>query len=102
MSTSRVIPIKKIAAAPAVEDAHVRLERAGFMRMMSIGEPHLSKLVGKYRALGYEVEVVLIKTAESGGQAGCNTGIDAGCTEPGESLETIYVRKRMQPTAESE
>jgi len=83
---SRVIPIKLIGNGPqaVAEDAqaraHARLERAGFMRMMTIGDPRLSEFVEKYKSRGYEVEV-LPADAEMGG-------------ETGQAFGTVYVRKR--------
>ena len=64
----RVIPIKLAVsrAAAVAEDAHVRLERAGFMRMMLIGEPRLSEFVKAYQARGYEVEALQYRDESTG------------------------------------
>ena len=102
MATGRVIPIKQLATGPAAvaDDVHARLERTGFMRMMVMGEPRLSELVEKYKALGYEVEVVPFTAEEAGGEAGCNTGFGAG-GETSQSYGTIYVRKHSRPIGEN-
>jgi hypothetical protein len=83
VSAPRVIPIKLIAAAGATvaEDASTRLEQAGFMRMMVIGEPRLSEFVNGYHALGYDVEVVPYR--------------DEDRMEMIPDCATIYVRKRV-------
>ena len=83
MSTARVIPIRLIAGGGAVaEDAHARLERAGFMRMMVIGEPRLSEFVRAYQARGYEVEVVAYRDEDRGG-------------EPIPDCATVFIRKAI-------
>ena len=83
MSTPRVIPIRLIAGgAGGTEDAHVRLERAGFMRMMVTGEPRLSEFVRAYQARGYEVEVVPYRDEDRGG-------------EPIPDCATVYIRKAI-------
>lgn len=98
MATKRVIPIKMLAsgAAAAAEEAHVRLERAGYMRMMALCEPRLSEFVGKYRALGYEVEVLPTQPEDAGGEGDGSAGGAAG-SEPGQAGGTIYVRKQNPP-----
>lgn len=60
MTTKKVIPLSPMRTArpDEIDALHERLERAGYMRMMQIGEPRLSELVAKYKAKGYEVEVV--------------------------------------------
>jgi hypothetical protein len=77
----RVIPIKPAlgSAAAVAQDAHVRLERAGFMRMMMIGEPRLSEFVKSYQALGYEVETVQYRDESTG--------------EVVQDCATIYIRR---------
>lgn len=49
MTARRVIPIGLIgdASRPSIDPAHAQLERAGFMRVMVVGEPRLSEIVGK-------------------------------------------------------
>jgi len=79
VGTSRVIPIRPLAAAAAADDLPARLERAGYLRMMLIGEPQLSRFAAKYEALGYEVHIVPVVAAEA----------------PSEALGQIYVRKRL-------
>jgi hypothetical protein len=92
VAAPRVIPIRVAVtgAAAIAEEAHVRLERAGFMRMMALGEPRLSEFVARYRALGYEVE--LVPHAEDGD----TPPRDAG-SAPMQDCATIYVRKRGPP-----
>ncbi len=82
----RVIPIRVAAAAgvAAAEEARMRLERAGFMCMMTLGEPRLSEFIARYKALGYEVEVLPYADDQSK---------DA----PAEDLATLYVRKEKSP-----
>ena len=86
MAANRVIPIKVAVggAAAAAEDAHLRLERAGFMRMMALAEPRLTEFVARYTTLGYEVELVPYAEDDGGGAA---IGGSA----------TLYVRKRRPP-----
>jgi hypothetical protein len=95
----RTIPIKPIAngAAAAAEDAHVRLQRAGFMRMTDIREPRLSEFVAAFRARGYEVKVVPYEDERPAG----DSGSDAGSGE-GQICGTIYVRRHDRPTGESD
>lgn len=100
MATKPVIPIKMLAtgAAAAAEEAHVRLERAGYMRMMALAEPYLSEFVGKYRALGYEVEVVPTQPEDGAGEAGGGGSCEGG-GEANQAGGTIYVRKQDRPAA---
>jgi hypothetical protein len=86
----RIIPIRVAVTGTAAiaEEAHVRLERAGFMRMMAFGEPRLSEFVAKYKALGYEVELVPYAYDDIGAAAACDTGA------PVQDCATIYVRRR--------
>lgn len=77
----------------AIEQMHERLEGAGYLRMMQIGEPRLSELVGKYKSKGYEVEVVpYVDDGEDGttlpsvgcGPGSCSSGSSAGgCSSGG-------------------
>jgi len=82
MAATRVIPIKLAVAADAAlaEEARIRLERAGFLRMMALAEPRLSEFVARYNALGYEVE--LVPYADDN-----NEGVSVG------DYATLYVRK---------
>jgi hypothetical protein len=86
----RIIPIKVAVtgAAGIAEEAHARLERAGFMRMMALGEPRLSEFVARYKALGYEVELLPYADDDIG---------DAGA--PVQDCATIYVRRRKPPAS---
>ncbi|CAG4883691.1 protein of unknown function [Georgfuchsia toluolica] len=88
MATRRVIPITLIGDAlrPFINPAHTQLERAGFMRMMVLGEPRLSEIVEKFKMRSYEVEVVPYVPE----------GVDdetAAQNEPLPISGTVYVRK---------
>lgn len=86
----RVIPITLIGDAlrPVVDPAHARLERAGFMRMMVIGEPRLSEIVDRFKQRGYEVEVVPYQPQDVGDEP-------MTPAETASAVGTIYVRKRV-------
>jgi len=93
MTAKRIIPIH-VAAAGGValaEQARIRLERAGFLRMMAMAEPQLTEFVARYKALGYEVELVPYTDDGPGAADG-----EAGA--PLEDCATIYVRK-VKPSA---
>jgi hypothetical protein len=82
----RVIPIK-VAVAPGAaraEAARMRLEGSGFLRMMTLGEPRLSEFVARYKALGYDVD--LLPYADDDTK-------DASV----EDYATLYVRKAKPP-----
>jgi hypothetical protein len=83
---SRVIPIKLAAAAgaAAAEEARMRLERSGFMRMMTLGEPRLAEFIARYKALGYDVELLPFADDDTK---------DVSV----EDLATLYVRKAKPP-----
>ena len=91
----RVIPIKVAVtgAAAIAEEAHARLERAGFMRMVALGEPRLSEFVARYKALGYEVELLPYVDHDIGHTPACEPGA------PVQGCATIYVRKQMPPAS---
>ncbi|WP_332670051.1 hypothetical protein [Aromatoleum sp.] len=80
MTTKKVIPLSLLRTdrPDEIDALHERLERAGYMRMMQIGEPRLSELVAKYKAKGYEVEVVpYVDDGDDGSVApsgGCGPG----------------------------
>jgi hypothetical protein len=97
VASGRIIPIKPVGAAGAVaDDADARLRRAGFMRMMDIGEGRLLEFVALFEARGYEVEVVrdaVDAPAEPAWDAGTDT-VEASDPAGG----TIYVRKRKPPS----
>lgn len=81
MEPKKVIPINVAppASPAAAAERQERLERAGFMRMMVIGEPRLSELVAKYRARGYEVEVVpYMDDAPVASAGGCGSSCGSG------------------------
>ena len=96
MNTRRIIPLTP-APMPSPEEVdalHERLEGAGYMRMMQIGGPRLSELVSKYKAKGYDVEVVpYVDDGEDGttapaaggcGPGSCGSGASsAGCSSGG-------------------
>ncbi|NMF91514.1 hypothetical protein, partial [Aromatoleum petrolei] len=78
MTTKKVIPLSPMRSdhPDEIDALHERLERAGYMRMMQIGEPRLSELVAKYKVKGYEVEVVPYVDDGDDGSAPAPTG---GC-----------------------
>lgn len=128
MSTHKIIPLAP-ARAPSVEEVdalHERLEGAGYMQMMQIGEPRLSELVSKYKAKGYDVEVLpYVDDGNDGTMAptgGCgpgscgSAGSSSGCSSSGcgsgspkvaasgrrtvvPGVGTIYVRIRSASSA---
>ena len=91
MATKRVIPIRKLGGGPdaAVDAAHSRLERAGYMRMMVLAEPGLSQMAERYRGLGYEVE--LLPYQPDYGVEEVEWDGDAAAV--GAKFGTLYVRK---------
>lgn len=89
MTTKKVIPLSLMRTdrPDEIDALHERLERAGYMRMMQIGEPRLSELVAKYKGKGYEVEVVPFVDDGDDGQrvptgGGCGPG---SCSSGGSS-----------------
>jgi hypothetical protein len=102
MTPRRVIAIKPVATSreALAEEAHERLERAGFMRMMLLSEPRLSQIVNKYEVLGYEVQVLPYDEGDPSVSDGAgNGGARAGGVKSGSG--TIYVRKRIQSPAKA-
>jgi hypothetical protein len=91
--TRIVIPIVQ-ARAVSPEDA---LQKDGWVRQTTIGEPRLSEIVQNYKAMGFEVHVEEFKT----GGEGCNTCFEAG-QEMGFTYGTVYVRKRSEAAEEDE
>jgi hypothetical protein len=95
MTTTKIIPISltRTDRADEIDSLQDRLERAGYMRMMQIGEPRLSELVAKYKAKGYDVEVLpYVDDGEDGtvapsgdcGPGSCSTASSAGgCSSGG-------------------
>ena len=85
------IQVAVTGGAALAEQARIRLERSGFLRMMALAEPQLTEFVTRYKALGYEVELVPytddVGTGEADGEAGA----------PAEDCATIYVRKVKPP-----
>jgi hypothetical protein len=82
----RVIPIKvaATASAAAAQEVRMRLERSGFMPMMTLGQPRLSEFIARYKALGYDVEL-LPYADEHTKEASV------------EDYATLYVRKAKPP-----
>lgn len=126
MTTKKVIHLSLMRTdrPDEIDALHERLERAGYLRMMQIGEPRLSELVAKYKAKGYEVEVVpYIDDGDDGsgpapvggcGPGSCSSASTASCgsgscgsgsspvrrTEPRvvvPDVGTIYVRMNNEP-----
>lgn len=88
MTTTKIIPISvRTGERPdEIEALHERLEQAGYMRMMQIGEPRLSELVARYKSKGYEVEVVPYVDDGADGSApmggGCGSGSCGSAANP--------------------
>ena len=65
-----------------------KLEKEGWVKQTTIGEPRLSEIVQLYRSLGYEVHLEPIKLDE----------LDEECRRCYESeiheVKTVYVRKK--------
>ncbi|HJV26165.1 MAG TPA: hypothetical protein VJ673_10780 [Aromatoleum sp.] len=129
MTTKKVIHLSlmRTDSPDEIDALHERLERAGYMRMMQIGEPRLSELVAKYKTKGYEVEVVpFVDDGEDGAApaptSGCGPGScssaasSSGCSSGGCSsgstpmrrtgprvvipdVGTIYIRMNEAPAA---
>jgi hypothetical protein len=117
-SKFRVIPLKAMdgAASASAEDLTRVLEREGWIRQSTIGEPRLSEIVRSYERLGYEIRVEANQDAVASGGAcssaasGCSSAAAGGCSSSGCSsasapqipvvddewaaeLRTIFVRK---------
>jgi hypothetical protein len=119
---SRVISLKPMQAAGTAiqENLTRRLEREGWIRQSTIGEPRLSELVSTYERLGYEVRIEANQEAaagdsacSTGGASGCSGGATSGCSgggcssgasanvpevpiamvDDGADLRTLFVRK---------
>src|SRR6187551_2921966 len=76
MTTATIIPLNVVPpdSPEAIDELTARLERSGFMAVMQIGEPRLSELAAKYKAKGYEVELVpLVEEGMDSGGGGCGT-----------------------------
>jgi hypothetical protein len=105
MTTKKIIPLSLMRTdrPDEIDALHERLERAGYMRMMQIGEPRLSELVAKYKAKGYDVEVVPYvddgddgSVAPSGGcgPGSCSTASSSGgCSSGGCGSSPSPVRR---------
>lgn len=89
MTTKKIISLNVAGThrPEDIEERGSRLEMNGYMRMMQIAEPRLSELVAKYKAKGYDVEIlpVLEETEEtmSGGGGGC--GSKSSCSSAASS-----------------
>lgn len=83
------------AGASCSDDPEAQLERQGWVRRTTIGEPRLSEIAENYRAMGHEVHVERWST----GGASCTTCYDAADQSgAGEVWGTVYVRPG-QPAA---
>jgi signal recognition particle subunit SEC65 len=64
------------------------LEKMGWIKRTTIGEPRLSEIVELYKSLGYEVRVEPVKFDE----------LDEECRRcyenDGDKLKTVYIRKK--------
>jgi hypothetical protein len=98
VTARRVISIRPVATTKEAlaEEAHARLERAGFMRMMLLSEPRLGTIVDKYEILGYEVQVLPYDETDPSGPDGAGNDCVAQRSGVKSSSGTIYVRKRNQ------
>lgn len=88
MTTKKVISLNVAGThrPEDIEERGTRLEMSGYMRMMQIAEPRLSELVAKYKAKGYDVEIlpVLDETEETmSGGGGC--GSKSSCSSAASS-----------------
>lgn len=83
-STSRVIALKAVNGAPpaAPEDMTRRLEREGWLRQLTIGEPRLSEIVRNYERLGYQVRVEANQESATAG-GGCASAAAGSCSSAG-------------------
>jgi hypothetical protein len=94
MTTTKVIPLHVVHgdSLDDVEARHEHLQSAGYLLLMQISEPRLSEVVAKYRAKGYDVEVLPLldegdlanATTTSGNSCGpgsCSSG--GGCSSGG-------------------
>jgi len=94
--TKKIIPLSVVHAdaTESIDDLQERLESAGYMRLMQISEPRLSELIAKYKAKGYDVEVLpLVDEGDGsaplpsvgcGGASSCSSGNSAsGCSSGG-------------------
>lgn len=90
------------------DDPETRLEREGWVRRTTIGEPRLSELAENYRAMGYEVHVEYFADVATGVAAGVATGVataaggEKACTSCFDSADrsdakqvwgTVFVRR---------
>ena len=64
------------------------LEKQGWVKRTTIGEPRLSEIVAEYKALGFEVRLEPVNLDE----------LDEGCRRcygaEADKIKTVYVRKR--------
>ena len=65
------------------------LEKGGWIKQTTIGEPRLSEIVELYKSLGYEVRLEPVKLDE----------LDEECRkcyeDEGDKVKTVYVRKKF-------
>jgi len=65
-----------------------KLEKEGWIKQTTIGEPRLSEIVELYKSLGYEVHLEPVKLDE----------LDEECRKcyeiEGDKVKTVYVRKK--------
>jgi len=64
------------------------LEKEGWIKQTTIGEPRLSEIIELYKSLGYEVRLEPVKLDE----------LDEECRkcyeDEGDKVKTVYVRKK--------
>ena len=81
------------SAGACGSDPETLLERQGWVRRTTIGEPRLSEIAENYRAMGYEVHVERWRTGAAEGSDECTTCFDAADPSGGEVWGTVYVRQ---------
>jgi hypothetical protein len=66
------------------------LEKQGWIKRTTIGEPRLTEIVEEYKALGFEVHLEPVNLEQ----------IDEGCRRcygsAADKIKTVYVRKRKR------
>lgn len=87
MTTKKIIPLKAVQADSLddLDARHERLQNAGYLPLMQMSEPRLSELVAKYRAKGYDVEVLPL--LDEGDLANATSGSSCGsgsCSSAGD------------------
>lgn len=84
----------------AADDPEAKLEREGWVRRTTIGEPRLSELAENYRGMGYEVhieyfaDVAADAAASASGETACTSCFDnADRSDAKQIWGTVFVRR---------